>query len=116
MIASTAALPSSAPSRIAITVVNSYATLTLCPFFGKCGGILLIDLLAGTKEFYRSPSRSSESMLQLILGLKPEGLICGFITDTERRHLQEAGIDVRIGSCSRPADKLADSFHTLPGV
>lgn len=55
-------------------------------------------------------------MRQLILGLKPEGLICGFITDTERRHLQEAGIDVRIGSCSRPADKLADSFHTLPGV
>jgi len=88
----------------------------LSPFFGKCGGILLIDRYAGTRSFHGNPSRSSEAVCELVLALKPEGVICGFIAAVARDRLQAAGIDVRIGSCACPIDKLTGIFHTLPGA
>ena len=115
MIASTAP-SSSTPDRIAITVVDMGTVFALSPFFGKCGGALLIDGKAGTRKFYSNPSRSSEAMCKLILRLHPEVLICGFIAKAERLHLQEAGIDVRIGSCACLIDKLTTILYMLPAA
>jgi len=56
---------------------------------------------AGTRSFHGKPSRSSEAVCELVLALKQEGLICGFIAEVARDCLAAAGIDVRIGSCVR---------------
>jgi hypothetical protein len=86
----------------------------LCPFFGKCDGLLLIDEKAGTETIYPNISRSAGPFCELILDLAPERLICGFIGETEFRRLHAAGVDVRVGSCAAPIAVLIDCFCDLP--
>jgi len=94
--------------------MQSGSDVSVCPFFGKCDGIVLIDRAAGTRDFLRNGDRTNTTLCDVILGARPERLICGFIGKTDKRKLRAAGIDVRLGSCSCSVDELIESFETLP--
>lgn len=94
--------------------MNSGSTSLLCPFFAKCGGVLLLDATDGSKEFHPRDRSGAKSMCDLLLELKPGQIICGFIGEPEKQRLRAAGIDVRVGSCICPVDELVASFAALP--
>lgn len=94
--------------------MNAGSNLVLCPFFGKCDGVLLINSADGSKEFHPRDRSGAKPLCTLVMGLKPRQLICGFIDEPEKEKLRAAGIDVRLGSCSCPIDELVSGFHSLP--
>lgn len=108
------AMSGSIPSRIAVTVIASGTGWALCPFFGKCDGILVFD--AGTRQqaFLPNPARTAESLCALILSSEVGGLICGFIAEADSRRLRAKGIDVRAGSGRVSVAELAAGICTLP--
>lgn len=103
-----------AAGRIAILVMNPGSGATLCPFFSKCDGILVMDGRNGSKEYHHNGSKTSEAMCDLILSLLPDRLVCGFIGNAEKEKLRAAGVDVRLGSCACPVDELASCCCELP--
>ena len=94
--------------------MNSGSTSVLCPFFGRCDGVLLINAADSSKEFHTHDRSGAKSMCDLLLELKPAQIICGFIGETDKKRLRAAGADVRLGSCTCPVDELVTSFSTLP--
>ena len=114
LVADVTASLSSAATRTAVLVMNSEFTSLLCPFFHKCDCVLLINSADGSQEFHRHDQLGEKSLCELIVDLKPQHCICGYIDEPEKQKLRAAGIDVRIGSCSCPVDELITSFHTLP--
>lgn len=106
--------PRDTPLRTAITVMNSGVEPMLCPFFGKCDGILIFDSESGSRQFRPSTARSPECVCELIVEARPHRLICGYIGEAEKRKLRALGIDVRLGACNCPLDELAATFCNLP--
>jgi predicted Fe-Mo cluster-binding NifX family protein len=106
-------LPAEA-GRTAVLVMNSGSTSLLCPFFGKCDGVLLINAADGSREFHARDRSGAKSMCDLLLELRPGQIICGFIGRHEKQRLRAASIDVRLGSCTCSVDELISSFSTLP--
>lgn len=100
--------------RIAIVVMDSASGPALCPFFNKCDGVLLVDGPNISREFHPNIGKTSEATCDLILGLRPDRVICGFIGAEEKRRLSGAGIDVRLGSCACPIEELAACCCSLP--
>lgn len=98
----------------AILVINSRSGPVLCPFFGKCDGVLLVDRKGRSAELHYRDRSDGKPLCDLILELKPDRLVCGFISEAEKQKLRNAGIDVRLGSCSCSIDELFADFHTLP--
>jgi hypothetical protein len=98
----------------AILVINSHSGPMLCPFFQKCDGVLLIDGARQSKEFHQRDRSSAKPLCDLIVELKPRALICGFVGEAEKQKLRDAGIDVRLGSCSCSIDELLAGFQSLP--
>lgn len=87
----------------------------LSPFFAKCDGVLLIDPDdARNSEFRANSERTGQSTCQLVLATGITKLICGFIDEADRNRLSAFGVDVRLGSCSRPVPMLAREFEILP--
>ena len=72
------ALPRSA-GRVAVLVMVANGAPTLCRFFGKCDGLLVIDQANNIREFYPNEDRMAESLCDLILKSGADRLICGFI-------------------------------------
>jgi hypothetical protein len=101
-------------SKTAILVTNSALGPILCPFFGKCDGVLLIDETGAAGEFHPHDRSDAKSLCKLILTLKPSTLICGFIGAKEKQRLWKTGIDVRLGSCSLSINELFATCHNLP--
>lgn len=101
-------------SRIAVTVMGLEAGPAPCPFFGKCDGIVVIDTVTGVRTFHRNPPRTPESLCDLILATGVDGLVCGFIAESEVRRLRGAGVDVRFGSGRCSVDELAARFSDFP--
>ena len=99
---------------IAVPVINSLYGPMLCPFFQKCDGVLLIDGAAKSTEFHQRDRSGAKSLCDLILELKPRALVCSFVGETEKQELRNAGIDVRLGSCSCSIEELLAGFHDLP--
>jgi hypothetical protein len=110
--AASESLPSA--GRIAVLVMTSGSMSLLCPFFSKFDGVLLHNAADGSREFHPRDPSGARSMCDLILELKPDQMICGFIAATETQRLRGAGIDVRLGSCSCAIDELLASISTLP--
>ena len=98
----------------AVLVINSGSRSLLCPFFGKCDGVLLINEADGSRKFHPHDHAGAKSVCELILELKPQQLVCGFIGEAEKQRLCAAGIDVRLGSCNCSIDQLVNSFSSLP--
>lgn len=87
----------------------------LSPFFAKCDGVLLIDPDDAQKCEYRANSeRTGDATCDLVLATGSTKLICGFIDEADRSRLSALGVDVRLGSCSRPVSLLAHEFDILP--
>ena len=105
--------PHAPAARVAITVLKSGASSVLCPFFGKCDGVLVVDPDVAVTEFYANPTRTAVAICDLIIAARPSRLICGFIGEAEKRKLRAAGIDVRLGSCVCAVEDLVASFHDL---
>jgi hypothetical protein len=99
---------------IAMLVINSRSGPVLCPFFSKCDGVLLVDQTGKPTEFHRCDRSDAKSLCDLILALNPDTVVCGFIGEAEKQRLRRAGIDVRLGSCSRSIDELFAGFYALP--
>ena len=88
----------------------------LCPFFGKCDGILFIDNSAHYREFQPNTTRTAAGLCDLLLTWHPRRLICGFVGWSEKARLRAAGIDVRLGSCRSPVEHLQSCFDELPAA
>jgi predicted Fe-Mo cluster-binding NifX family protein len=101
-------------SPIAVLVMGPDGATTLCPFFGKCDGVLLVDLENGPPTFLPNERRTAEGLCELILTSGAHQLVCGFIGEAEKRRLRAAGIDVRLGSCTCSIGESAACFDDLP--
>lgn len=99
--------------RTAVLVMNTSHGLTLCPLFAKCEGVLLIEP-DGSTSYHLNSGGTARFMSELVLNMRPDRLVCGFIGTTEKKLLRAAGIDIRVGSCACAVDELVDSFPTLP--
>lgn len=99
--------------RTAVLVMNSGATVMLCPFFDKCDGVLLMAG-DGSQELQTCDRSARQSTCDFLLALEPARVICGFIGEPDKQRLRAAGIDVRLGSCSCPVDELVAKFPNLP--
>lgn len=110
------ALPrSDRTSRIAVLVTRARRKAMLSPFFAKCDGLLLINPdNARCSGFRANVARTSKSTCNLVLATGIDKLICGFIGEPDRNRLSALGVDVRLGSCSRPVTVLAREFEILP--
>jgi predicted Fe-Mo cluster-binding NifX family protein len=102
------------PARTAVVVMNTGSKSVLCPFFNKCDGVLLINAAGDSKDFHLHDCYGEKSLCELIIDLKPERVICGFIDQPEKQCLRAAGFDVRLGSCSCSIDELVASYSSLP--
>jgi predicted Fe-Mo cluster-binding NifX family protein len=100
--------------RTAITVMRNGVDYVLCPFFGKCDGILVVEASGASAEFIPNTDRNPECLSKLIIGSQVKRLICGYVPDTERKRLCASGIDVRLGSCACEVDELIMEFDNLP--
>ena len=112
-----AALPHQNQSRrTALLVMRSNGDTTLCPFFGKCDGLLLIDPDSGSREFYANTEHTAETMCDVILEAGVHRLVLGFIPGPAARKLRAAGVDIRLGSCACVVENLALCFDALPAL
>ena len=84
------------------------------PFFGKCDGLLIIDVDTSAREFHANAKRTAETMCDLILDARVHRLILGFIGGPAACKLQSAGVDIRLGPCVCAVDDLALRFDDLP--
>ena len=100
--------------RTGILVLNSGPQPVLCPFFGRCDGLLVVERTDRTGKFYAVDHPNRQFLCDLILELQPQRLICGFIPPADKAALRNAGIDVRLGSCTASVDELVSCFCDLP--
>lgn len=114
--ASSASMPLLSLDRVAIIVARSRTGPVLCPFFGKCDGVWIIETRTAVGEFHGNPERTAQALCDLLLALRPTRLICSFIGKKEKQRLSEAGIDIRLGSCACPIDELVADFERLIGA
>ncbi|MBY0511990.1 MAG: NifB/NifX family molybdenum-iron cluster-binding protein [Rhodospirillaceae bacterium] len=103
-----------APPVTAITVMRVGMDTVLCPFFGKCDGLLMIHAADGETTFLSNTEHSLCGFCDLILRSKVTRLICGFVPEAERDRMRAEGIDVRVGSCARSIEELLAEFDDLP--
>ena len=110
-----AASPVAGRSReTGLLVIRSDGDSVLCPFFGKCDGLLIINSDNGSHEFHANTDRSAEKMCDVILKTGVHRLVLGFIAGPAARKLRVAGIDIRLGSCACAVEDLAECFDALP--
>ena len=102
--------------RLALTVINSGAKPVLCPFFGTCDGLLILDAAKTSREFHANDRRTPASLCTVIMAAKPDGLVCGYIGEAEKQTLRSAGIDVRLGSCAWSIEDLVARYPDLPAA
>lgn len=112
-----AASPISGRSRkTGLLVMISDGDSMLCPFFGKCDGLLIIDTDTGSHEFHANTDHNAETMCDVVLKTGVHRLVLGFIAGPETRKLRAAGVDIRLGSCACTVEDLAVCFDALPTV
>jgi hypothetical protein len=106
----------SQPRRTALIVMNADGETALCPFFGKCDGLLIIDADTGVREFHPNTEHTVDTMCDVILKAGVLQLVLGFIPGPAAKKLRAAGVDIRLGSCTCAVEELAACFDTLPNL
>ena len=93
------------------------ADYRLCPFFGKCDGLLIVEPASAPVAFIPNTEHDSASLSRQIIKSKIKRLICGFVPQAEcQRALLQAGIDVRLASGAYAIPDLVFDFANLPEV
>jgi len=101
----------------AITVMKVGADYRLCPFFGKCDGLLIVEPASAPVAFIPNTDHDPASLSRLIIESKIRRLICGFVPQAEcQKMLLQAGIDVRLASGAYAIPDLIFDFANLPEV
>lgn len=100
--------------RTALLVMHANGEMALCPFFGKCDGLLIIDPDNQPDEFHPNERRTPEAMCKLILKTGVHRLVLGFVNGPAAQKLHAAGIDIRLGSCASAVKDLVANFDDLP--
>ena len=101
----------------AITVMKAGADYRLCPFFGKCDGLLIVESASAPVAFIPNTVREASALSRLIIESKIKRLICGFVPQAEcQQALLQAGIDVRLASGGYAIPDLVFDFANLPEV
>lgn len=112
------ALPVTVPHensrRTALLVMYLNEELALCPFFGKCDGLLIIDSNTNSREFHKISQHTTDAVCDLILKAGVGRLVCGFVAGSEKQKLRAAGVDLRLGSCACAIEDLVAQFSDLP--
>lgn len=103
-----------APLVTAVTVMKDGTSYLMCPFFGKCDGVLIIDVPKARVGFVANAGQTAEALCGTIIAAGASRLICGFVPDAENKKLQAAGVDVRLGSCACEVEDLVTEFDKLP--
>ena len=106
--------PAAVVGRIAVLVMNAGSVPVLSPFFDKCEGVLVLDPAHPSTEFHPRDRTGKQSTCDLLVQLRPDYIICGYVGEAEKRRFNGCGIDVRLGSCTRPIGELAMEVRTLP--
>lgn len=109
-------IPPDRPRRVGLLVARNRHRAVLSPFFSNCDGLLILDSRSGLRDFRANIGRTSRSTCELILASEVTRLVCGFVPEPERSQLTAAGIDVRIGTCSRTVGSLVRTFDALPAA
>ena len=99
---------------VAIVVTHSGGSFSLSPFFNRSDGLLLIDTGAGAREFRQRQGATGGDLAAMLMEIKPQKLICGFVRPPDEKRLRKSGVDVRLGSCARSIDDLTANFDRLP--
>lgn len=73
-----------------------------------------MDATGRSTEFHPRDSTGVTTVCDLLLQLKPEYLICGYVGESEKLSLRASGIDIRLGSCNCAVDELAARVQALP--
>jgi hypothetical protein len=94
--------------------MNADGETALCPFFGKCDGLLIIDPDRGGREFHPNTQQTADTMCDVILKAGVLQLVLGFIPRPAAKRLRAAGVDIRLGSCTCAVEELAACFNALP--
>jgi predicted Fe-Mo cluster-binding NifX family protein len=100
--------------KFAFTVARNEDTTPLSPFFGKADWLLIVDPTTGRKSYIANRGWTSDWVCTTALAHAVDGLACAYIDTAALRRLTEAGVEVRLASCARPATELVDEFARLP--
>ncbi len=102
--------------RIALTVHHARPDAHLSPFFGKAQGLVVLDPALSERIYLPNAGWSADWVCATLLSSGVRRLICSYVDGRSMRRLGRAGIDVRLGPCSRPAESLVDRFRHLPAA
>lgn len=106
-----AASPPQERSRCtALLVMRTDGGTVLCPFFGKCDGLIIIDPAKDLHEFCANIKGTPEAICDLVLKTGMQRVVLGFIPGPAVRRLREAKVDIRLGSCACAVEDLASRF------
>lgn len=99
--------------KTAVIITGDDVSPRLAPFFAHCNAVLISNG-TGLVETIGNPARSGDDVCDIVLGQHVTRLICGFIPEASKALLQNAGVDVRLGSCARSVTDLIGDFMNLP--
>lgn len=102
------------PNATAFLIMNTDGEPTLCPFFGKCDGLVVVEPGSFRREFSANTERTAKDMCALIVESGARRLVLGFVPDAIAKKLRDVGVDIRLGSCACGIDELAMRFEDLP--
>jgi predicted Fe-Mo cluster-binding NifX family protein len=105
--------PGAAPRSTAVLVTNAGTAYAVWPFFGKCDGVLIVDLIRDSTKFLLNEHQTADALCDLIVKSGISRLVCGFISETDKNRLRSAEIDVRLGSCACSVNDLVANFDEL---
>jgi hypothetical protein len=108
--------PQERSHRAALLVMRTGGGAVLCPFFGKCDGLVIFDPAKDLHEFCANIKGTPEAICDLVLKTGVQRLVLGLIPGSAVRKLREAGVDIRLGSCACAVEDLATRFNELPPV
>lgn len=99
--------------KTAVTISSGAMSPTLAAFFAHCDAVLISDG-DGDERVITNQGRRGDDVCQIVLAQRAHRLICGFIPEDCKQRLREAGVDIRLGSCSQPVFDLIVNFGQLP--
>jgi len=100
--------------KYVLTVQSQKARTPLSPFFGRARWLMAVANDGRGLQMIPNRDLTARFVVDQIIRLTPQTVICGYIDPKSAALLLKAGIDLRLGPCSVPASELIQSAVTLP--